>query len=524
MRDQLIIFDTTMRDGEQSPGAAMTKDEKVRIGKQLERLRVDVIEAGFAASSPGDFEAIRAVAAAVKDSTVCSLARANDNDVKRAGEAIKGARRGRVHTFIATSPIHMQHKLRMEPDAVLEATVRAVKLARQYTDDVEFSAEDAVRSDVDFLCRIFEATIAAGATTINVPDTVGYSIPDLWGQLFTKLMSRVPNADKAVWSTHCHNDLGMAVANSLAAVMAGARQVECTINGLGERAGNASLEEIVMAVKTRSDVFPCTTGIDATQIVAASKLVSTITGYPVQPNKAVVGANAFAHESGIHQDGVLKHRETYEIMKASDVGWGANRLSLGKLSGRSAFKARLQELGITLASEENLNAAFARFKELADKKREIFDEDIQALLSDETVTPEHERYKLVSISAHSETGEQPFSRVVMAEEGREMRAEARGGGIVDATFKAIESMVQSGAELLLYSVNNVTEGTDSQGEVTVRLEKNGRIVNGMGSDTDIVVASAKAYISALNKMAAKSERMNPQYGAEAAAATANETP
>jgi 2-isopropylmalate synthase len=520
MREQLIIFDTTMRDGEQSPGAAMTKDEKVRIGKQLERLRVDVIEAGFAASSPGDFEAIRAVAAAVKDSTVCSLARANDNDVKRAGEAIKGANSGRVHTFIATSPIHMQHKLRMQPDAVLEAAVRAVKLARQYTDDVEFSAEDAVRSDVDFLCRIFEATIAAGATTINVPDTVGYSVPELWGQLFTDLLNRVPNADKAIWSTHCHNDLGMAVANSLAAVMAGARQIECTVNGLGERAGNASLEEIVMALKTRSDVFKCTTRIDTTQIVPASKLVSTITGYPVQPNKAVVGANAFAHESGIHQDGVLKHRETYEIMRASDVGWGANRLTLGKLSGRSAFKARLQELGITLASEEQLNAAFARFKELADKKREIFDEDIQALMSDETVTPDAEHYKLISISAYSETGEQPFSRVVISEEGREKRSEARGGGIIDATFKAIESMVQSGTELLLYSVNNVTEGTDSQGEVTVRLSKNGRIVNGMGSDTDIVVASAKAYVSALNKMAAKSQRMNPQYGE---AATANGT-
>jgi 2-isopropylmalate synthase len=517
MKDQLIIFDTTMRDGEQSPGAAMTKDEKVRIAKQLERLRVDVIEAGFAASSPGDFEAIRAVAAAVKDSTVCSLARANDNDVKRAGEAIRGASSGRIHTFIATSPIHMKHKLRMEPEAVLEAAVRAVKLAREYTDDVEFSAEDAVRSDVDFLCRVFEATIKAGAKTINVPDTVGYSIPALWGELFRTLMSRIPNADKAVWSTHCHDDLGMAVANSLAAVMAGARQIECTINGLGERAGNASLEEIVMAVKTRSDFFKLATGIDATQIVPASKLVSTITGYPVQPNKAVVGANAFAHESGIHQDGVLKHRETYEIMKASDVGWGANRLTLGKLSGRSAFKARLQELGITLASEEQLNAAFARFKELADKKREIFDEDIQALLSDETVTPEHERYKLIALTAHSETGEQPFARIVISESGREARAEARGGGPVDATFKALESIVQSGAELQLYSVNNVTEGTDSQGEVTVRLAKDGHVVNGMGSDTDIVVASAKAYVNALNKFGVQAERVNPQYGTEAQA-------
>jgi len=511
MRDQLIIFDTTMRDGEQSPGAAMTREEKVRIGKQLERLRVDVIEAGFAASSPGDFEAIRAVAAAVKDSAVCSLARANDNDVKRAGEAVKGANRGRVHTFIATSPIHMKHKLRMEPDAVLEAAVRAVKLARTFTDDVEFSAEDAVRSDMDFLCRIFEAAIKAGATTINVPDTVGYSVPEKWGEVMRTLIERVPNSDKAVWSTHCHNDLGMAVANSLAAVMAGARQVECTINGLGERAGNASLEEIVMAVKTRADIFKIGTNIDTTQIVPASKLVSTITGYPVQPNKAVVGANAFAHESGIHQDGVLKHRETYEIMRAADVGWGANRLTLGKLSGRNAFKTRLQELGISLASEEQLNAAFARFKELADKKREIFDEDIQALMSDETVTAEHERFILVALTAHSETGEQPFARVVMSDEGRESRAEARGDGTVDATFKAIESVVQSGAELLLYSVNNVTEGTDSQGEVTVRLSKNGRIVNGMGADTDIIVASAKAYINALNKLGER-KRVNPQYG------------
>jgi 2-isopropylmalate synthase len=514
MPDTLIIFDTTMRDGEQSPGAAMTREEKVRIGKQLERLRVDVIEAGFAASSPGDFEAIQAVAAAVKDSTICSLARANDNDVRRAGESIRRANSGRVHTFIATSPIHMQHKLRMQPDQVLEAAVKAVKLARQYTDDVEFSAEDAVRSDVDFLCRIFEATIEAGARTINVPDTVGYSIPERWGHLIKQLRERVPNADKAVWSTHCHNDLGMAVANSLAAVMAGARQVECTINGLGERAGNASLEEVVMAIKTRADLFPCTTRIDATQIVPCSKLVSQITGYPVQPNKAVVGANAFAHESGIHQDGVLKHRETYEIMRASDVGWGANRLTLGKLSGRSAFKSRLQELGISLPSEEALNAAFARFKELADKKREIFDEDIQALISDEAVAPDHEHYKLVALTAHSETGEQPFSRVVINDDGREKRAEARGGGPVDATFKAIESLVESGAELLLYSVNNVTEGTDSQGEVTVRLSKNGRIVNGMGSDTDIVVASAKAYVNALNKLTARS-RVNPQYGAEA---------
>src|SRR6187401_620043 len=416
-KEKLIIFDTTMRDGEQSPGAAMTKEEKLRIARQLERMRVDIIEAGFPAASDGDFESVKAVAAAVRDSTVCGLARANEKDVRRCGEAVRGAKSPRVHTFIATSPIHMEKKLRMEPSQVIEQAVRAVTWASEYTDDVEFSPEDAGRSDIDFLCRILEQVIAAGATTINVPDTVGYTLPEHFGGLIRQLRERIPNSDKAVWSTHCHNDLGMAVANSLAAVMNGARQVECTINGLGERAGNASLEEIVMAVKTRSDIFPCTTGIDATQIVPASKLVSTITGYPVQPNKAVVGANAFAHESGIHQDGVLKHRETYEIMRASDVGWGANRLTLGKLSGRNAFRTRLQELGITLASEEQLNAAFARFKELADKKREIFDEDIQALMSDETVTAEHERYILVSLTAHSETGEHPFARIVISEDG-----------------------------------------------------------------------------------------------------------
>ncbi|MDX2217697.1 MAG: 2-isopropylmalate synthase [Burkholderiales bacterium] len=507
--DRLIIFDTTLRDGEQSPGASMTKEEKVRIAKQLEKMRVDVIEAGFAAASPGDFDAVQAVASAIKDSTVCSLARAQAGDIQKAGDAIKPAAQGRIHTFIATSPIHMQHKLRMQPEQVLAAAVDAVKFARTLTDDVEFSAEDAVRSEIDFLCRIFEAVIDAGARTINVPDTVGYSIPDLWADRFRVLLERVPNADKVVWSTHCHNDLGMAVANSLAAVRAGARQVECTINGLGERAGNASLEEIVMAVRTRKDVFNVETGIDATQIVPASKLVSTITGYPVQPNKAVVGANAFAHESGIHQDGVLKHRETYEIMRAQDVGWHTNKLTLGKLSGRNAFKTRLSELGIELDGEGALNAAFQKFKELADKKSEIFDEDLHALVSDESVTPEVEHFQLVSITAHTETGEQPFAKVTIAEDSKEKHAESRGAGPVDATFSAIETIAHSEAELLLYSVNNVTQGTDSQGEVTVRLSKGGRIVNGIGSDTDIVVASAKAYVNALNKLAGV-QKLNPQ--------------
>ncbi|WP_153115279.1 2-isopropylmalate synthase [Rhodocyclus tenuis] len=510
MKQRLVIFDTTLRDGEQSPGASMTREEKLRVARQLERMRVDVIEAGFAAASPGDFDAIHAIAETIKESTVCSLARANDNDIRRAGEAIRPAASGRIHTFIATSPIHMEKKLRMSPDQVVEAAVRAVKLAREYTDDVEFSAEDAVRSDFDFLVRIFDAVIQAGATTINVPDTVGYSIPEVWGERMRTLIERVPGADKVVWSTHCHNDLGMAVANSLAAVLAGARQVECTINGLGERAGNASLEEVVMAVRTRSDLFPVETRIDTTQIVPASKLISQITGYPVQPNKAIVGANAFAHESGIHQDGVLKHRETYEIMRAQDVGWAQNKLVLGKHSGRNAFKSRLAELGIELAGDEAVNAAFARFKELADKKHEIFDEDLQALVSDEAVSAGEEHYKLVYLHVCSETGETPQATLTLTLGGSEQKAQATGGGPVDASFRAIESIAGSGAELLLYSVNAITTGTDAQGEVTVRLAKQGRIVNGAGADTDIVIASAKAYLNALNKLHSSLERVNPQ--------------
>ena len=510
-KDKLIIFDTTMRDGEQSPGASMTREEKVRIGRQLERMHVDVIEAGFPAASDGDFESVKAVAAAVKDSTICGLARANERDVRRCGEAVRGANSPRIHTFIATSPIHMEKKLRMEPTQVVDQAVRAIKWAGEYTNNIEFSPEDAGRSDLDFLCRIIEQVIKAGATTINVPDTVGYTMPEQFGALIRNLRERIPNSDKAIWSVHCHNDLGLAVANSLAAVANGARQVECTINGLGERAGNASLEEVVMAVRTRQDFFKCDTGIDATQIVPASKLVSGITGYPVQPNKAIVGANAFAHESGIHQDGVLKHRETYEIMSAESVGWSNNRLTLGKLSGRNAFKTRLHELGIDLPSEEKLNEAFKRFKDLADKKREIFDEDLQALITEEnTEQVENERYRLVSLTAHSETGEQPYAKIVVSDGGVEKPAKADGSGPVDAAFKAIETLIASGAELLLYSVNNITSGTDSQGEVTVRLSKEGRIVNGQGSDTDIVVASAKAYINALNKLHSKLERVNPQ--------------
>ncbi|MES2770842.1 MAG: 2-isopropylmalate synthase [Pseudomonadota bacterium] len=510
MKNQLIIFDTTLRDGEQSPGASMTKEEKIRVAWQLERLKVDVIEAGFAAASPGDFDAIRSIAETIKDSTICSLARANENDVRRAGEAIKPAARGRIHTFIATSPIHMEKKLRMTPDQVVEAAVKAVRWAQEYTDDVEFSAEDAGRSDFDFLCRIFDAVIKAGARTINVPDTVGYNVPAVWGEHMRRLIERVPGADTVIWSTHCHNDLGMAVANSLAAVLAGARQVECTINGLGERAGNAALEEIVMAVNTRSDLFGVETRIDTTQIVPSSKLVAQITGYPVQPNKAIVGANAFAHESGIHQDGVLKHRETYEIMRAEDVGWTQNKLVLGKHSGRNAFKNRLSELGIVLAGDAALNAAFARFKVLADKKHEIFDEDLQALVSDEAVLPEGEPYKLVYSHVCSETGEASIAHVTLDIEGNEKKGAGEGDGPVDAVFKAIEQITQSEAELLLYSVNAITTGTDAQGEVTVRLAKGGRIVNGNGADTDIVVASVKAYLNALNKLHSARERVRPQ--------------
>ncbi|TNF38513.1 MAG: 2-isopropylmalate synthase [Gammaproteobacteria bacterium] len=512
-KDRLIIFDTTLRDGEQSPGASMTKDEKVRIAKALERMKVDIIEAGFPIASPGDFESVQAVAEAVKDSTVCGLARALEKDISRAGEALKKANSARIHTFIATSPIHMKMKLRMEPDQVVEQAVAAVKMARKFTDNVEFSPEDAGRSETDFLCRVIEAVIKAGARTINIPDTVGYNLPHQFGALIKTLIERVPNSDQAVFSVHCHNDLGLAVANSLSAVQNGARQVECTINGLGERAGNAALEEIVMAVRTRQDLFDCDTTIDTTQIVPCSRLVSSITGFPVQPNKAIVGANAFAHESGIHQDGVLKSRETYEIMRAQDVGWSENKIVLGKHSGRNALRSRLQDLGIEFASEEELNEAFSRFKDLADKKHEIYDEDLQALVAESNWMAENEKIKLVSLKVCSETGETPQASVVISIDGEEQSAVAQGGGPVDASYKAIEQLVKSDTELQLYSVNNITSGTDAQGEVTVRLSKGGRIVNGQGADTDIVIASAKAYINALNKVfTPTAQRAHPQLG------------
>jgi 2-isopropylmalate synthase len=510
MKEKLIIFDTTLRDGEQSPGASMTRDEKIRIARALERLKVDVIEAGFPIASQGDFDAVQAVAGVIKDSTVCGLARALDKDIDRAGEALKKAKSARIHTFIATSPIHMQNKLNLKPDEVIEYAVRAVKRARQYTDNVEFSPEDAGRSEEDFLCRILEAVIDAGATTLNIPDTVGYSMPEQFGATIANLIQRIPNSDKAIFSVHCHNDLGLAVANSLSAVKNGARQVECTINGLGERAGNASLEEVVMAVRTRHDFFSCDTNLDTREIVTCSKLVSSITGFPVQPNKAIVGANAFAHESGIHQDGVLKKRETYEIMRAEDVGWSTNRMVLGKHSGRNAFKTRMTELGMQFNSETDLNDAFFRFKQLADKKHDIFDEDLQALISEQSFEAEDEYIKLLSLKVCSETGETPVAQVTIRADGKELTGNARGSGVVDASLKAIESLMNTEATLELYSVNSITTGTDAQGEVTVRLEKAGRIVNGSGADTDIVIASAKAYINAINKLLSKDYRQHPQ--------------
>lgn len=497
-KNKLVIFDTTLRDGEQSPGASMTKDEKVRIAKMLEKMRVDVIEAGFAIASPGDFEAVKAVADAVKDSTICSLARAVRPDIERAGEAIKSANSGRIHTFIATSPLHMKYKLQMQPDQVLEQAIQAVTMARNLTDDVEFSLEDGSRTEPEFMYRIIEAAIKAGASTINIPDTVGYGTPEEYGAIFSNVINRVPNADQAIFSTHCHNDLGLAVANSLAAVMNGVRQVECTINGLGERAGNASLEEVVMAVNTRKDFYPVETNIDTTHIVPTSRLVASVTGFPVQPNKAVVGANAFAHESGIHQDGVLKHRETYEIMKAEDVGWNTNKLVLGKHSGRAAVRARFEDLGITFDSPDALNDAFKRFKALADKKHEIFDEDLQALVSDAGAGSCAEIFSFESMEVSCKTGQKPVAQLTFLKHGDPVTTQSEGSGPVDAVFKAIEKIADSRSELELYSVNAITAGTEAQGDVTVRLARDGSIVNGVGADTDVVAASAKAYLHALN--------------------------
>jgi 2-isopropylmalate synthase len=505
--DRVIIFDTTLRDGEQSPGASMNLDEKIRIALQLEEMGVDVIEAGFPIASNGDFEAVREVARQVRESTVCGLARAARGDIDRAWEALQHASRARIHTFISTSPLHMKYKLQMEPSAVHQAVIDSVSHARNLCGDVEWSCEDGSRTEHDFLCRTVESAIKAGARTINIPDTVGYAIPDEFAALIRMLFDRVPNVDKAVISVHCHNDLGLAVANSLAAVGAGARQVECTVNGLGERAGNASLEEVVMTLRTRQDILPFATGVRTEHITRASHLVSTITGFVVQPNKAIVGANAFAHESGIHQDGMLKHAGTYEIMTPESVGLNRSTLVMGKHSGRHAFKMKLRELGFELG-DNAVNDAFRRFKDLADRKKEVFDEDIVALVDDEVLRG-HDRIKFVSLQVVAGSRGPQTAELEVELDGVVTGAKTGGNGPVDATFNAIKAVVPHTARLQLFQVNAVTEGTDAQAEVTVRLEENGKTVNGQGADPDTLVASARAYIHALNKLVTKRAKTAP---------------
>lgn len=504
---RVIVFDTTMRDGEQSPGASMSHDEKIELAKILEEMGVDVIEAGFPIASNGDFEAVRAIAQIVTESTVCGLARAAAADIDRCAEAIKPAKRGRIHTFISTSPVHMKWKLQMEPDAVLEAVVASVTRARNHTDDVEWSAEDATRTEREFLYRCVEAAIRAGATTINLPDTVGYSYPEEYANLFRDVIAKVPGADNVIFSAHCHNDLGLAVANSLAAVQGGARQVECAVNGIGERAGNAALEEIVMALKVRGEDLGFGTGVEPMHITRASRYVSAITGFPVQFNKAIVGKNAFAHESGIHQDGMLKNAETYEIMRPEDVGQGATNLVMGKHSGRHAFREKLKALGYELG-QNALNEAFIRFKELADKKKHVFDDDIIALV-DDALARGSERIRVVHLRVIAGT-EGQSAELTLDVDGVEKRAEASGDGPVDAVFNAIHEIVPHQAALRLFQVHAVTEGTDAQAQVSVRLEEDGRIATGAAADTDTLTASAKAYVNALNNLFSRKEKGRPE--------------
>jgi 2-isopropylmalate synthase len=503
--NKVKVFDTTMRDGEQSPGAAMTLDDKVELGRILDQLGVDVIEAGFPAASNGDFEAVRAVGAALQNAVLCGLARAQPKDIERCAEAIKSAPRGRIHTFISTSPIHRKHKLNMSPEQVLDAVTASVMLARKFTDDVEWSAEDATRTERDYLRRCVEAAIRAGATTINIPDTVGYSYPDEYRAIFADLIANVPGADAVVFSAHCHNDLGLAVANSIAAVQGGARQIECAVNGLGERAGNAALEEITMALKVRGDDLPYHTDIDPVHLMRASQTVARITGFPVQYNKAIVGKNAFSHESGIHQDGMLKNTQTYEIMRPEDVGQGATSLVMGKLSGRHAFKNKLEEMGYTL-SDNALHDAFLRFKDLCDRKRHVFDEDIIALVDDQLAHADAAiqvtRLRVVAGTDGPQTAE-----IDLTVNGEAVWKTARGAGPVDAIFNAIKAAAPHEATLELYQVQAVTEGTDAQANVSVRLSANGRSVSGRSADADTLVASARAYVAALNRLIALQERV-----------------
>lgn len=505
--NRIRIFDTTLRDGEQSPGCSMNLEEKLRVASALEAMGVDIIEAGFPIASNGDFEAVSEIARTVKNSTVAGLARANKKDIDRAWEALKHAARPRIHSFISTSPLHMEYKLQMEPDAVHDRMVETVSYARNLCDDVEWSPEDGTRTEHDFLCRCVESAIKAGAGTINIPDTVGYTTPEEFHELISMLMNRVPNIDKAIISVHCHNDLGLAVANSLAAIRAGARQVECTINGIGERAGNAALEEIVMALKVRGDIMPYYTNVVTEQITPASHLISTITGFSVQPNKAIVGANAFAHESGIHQDGMLKHAGTYEIMTPESVGLNKSTLVMGKHSGRHAFKAKLAELGYELGDNE-MQDAFVRFKDLADKKKDVYDEDIIALVDDQMMRA-NDRIQFVSLQVIAGSKGPQSAELELTIDGELKSTKSTGDGPVDATFNAIKSLFPHEVKLQLYQVHAVTEGTDAQAQVTVRLEEDGKTVNGQGADTDTLVASAKAYIHALNKLLVKREKSAP---------------
>ncbi len=510
--DRIIIFDTTLRDGEQSPGFSMNLNEKIRMAEALAELGVDVIEAGFPIASPGDFESVKAIAASLgqRDDTpvICGLARSGREDILRAAEAVRPAKRKRIHSFLSTSPLHMKYKLRMEPEDVLQAVIASVELARQHTDDVEWSAEDGTRTEPDFLCRCVEAAIKAGATTINIPDTVGYALPEDMLRIFTMLRERVPGTEKVVLSSHNHNDLGLAVANTLAAIAAGVRQVESTINGIGERAGNASLEEIVMAIRTRNDRVPYKNNVKTRNILKVSRQLSTITGFDVQPNKAIVGRNAFAHEAGIHQDGVLKNAATYEIMTPESVGWTKSNLVMGKHSGRAAFRDKLRSMGYEIGDNQ-LNVAFRRFKELADRKKVVYDEDIVALVDDEVVR-DHERIQFVSLDVHAGSKRPQQAELELEVDGVVRRAVATGYGPVDATFKAIREIFPHNANLVLFSVGAVTEGTDAQAKVTVRLEENGKMVDGQGADQDTIVASARAYVHALNKLLVKRLRTEPQ--------------
>jgi len=512
MEDSVVIFDTTLRDGEQSPGASMNAAEKLRVARQLEKLGVDVMEAGFPASSQGDFESVQMIAEKVRNVQVAALARTSKDDIDRAWEAVRGAADPRIHTFIATSDIHLKHKLNMDRDQVVKEAVGAVRYAKGFTHNVEFSAEDGTRSDRDYLCRIFEAVIDAGATTINLPDTVGYAVPEEFSQLIAYVRQHTPNIHKVIMSVHCHNDLGLATANTLAGIRAGARQAEVTMNGIGERAGNTSLEEVIMTLHTRRDMMHLTTSINAKEIYPTSRLTSMITGIVVQPNKAIVGANAFAHEAGIHQDGVLKNPMTYEIMSPETVGLLSNRLVLGKHSGRHAFRDKMAQMGYELSTEE-LNRIFMKFKELADKRKEILEEDIEALVAEEILRVP-DVYELMYLNVVSGTVEVPTATVKLRIDGKETKGAGFGVGPIDATFNTIAKMIGSRSKLMRFSVNAITGGMDAQGEVTVRLQENGLLALGKGTDPDIITASAKAYVNGLNRLEylKKNPRLSPNEG------------